>query len=132
MADEVLNTSMENLRDALIDLYLKVKVRSAEDIEQYNSEQMRREKKELEDTSGVVLVEYIRSNVEILLNIKSEGDNTTEEQDKSLAYPEFFSQASSIFSKNTKINTERYEKMIQKLEGDIRNHIRSEQQLKLY
>ena len=50
----------------------------------------------------------------------------------SLAYPDFFSQASSIVSKNTKLNTEGYEKMIQKLEGDIRNHIRSEQQLKLY
>ena len=87
--------------------------------------------KELEDTSGIVLVEYIRSNVEILLNIKSEGDSFSE-QEKSLAYPEFFSHASSILSKNSKVNTEGYEKMIQKLEGDIRNHIRSEQQLKLY
>ena len=31
-----------------------------------------------------------------------------------------------------KLNTEGYEKIIQKLEADIRNHIRSEQQLKLY
>lgn len=31
------NTSMENLREALVDLYLKVKVRSSEDIENYNS-----------------------------------------------------------------------------------------------
>ena len=34
------NTSMENLREALVDLYLKVKVRSSEEIEQYNTEQM--------------------------------------------------------------------------------------------
>ena len=73
-----------------------------------------------------------KSNVEILLNIKSEEDDSYSQQEKSLAYPEFFSQASSIFSHKSKVNTEGYEKVIQKLEADVRNHIRSEQQLKLY
>lgn len=81
------------------------------------------------------MVEYIRSNVEILLNIKSDYEGSVEsEREKSLGYPDFFSQASSILSKDSKpkLNNEGYEKMIQKLESDIRNHIRAEQQLKLY
>lgn len=122
-----------NLHDALIDLYLKVKVRSSEEIEQYNTGLMLEEKKELEDTSGIVLIEYIRSNVEILLNIKSEGGQTETNHNKSLNYPEFFSHASSILSQNSKANnTQGYEKVIRKLEKDVRDHIRSEQQLKLY
>ena len=133
MQTEPHNTTMENLKDALVDLYLKVKVRSSEEIENYNSSQMQVEKRELEDTSGIVLIEYIRQNVEILLNIKSDQDeNSVSEHEKSLAYPEFFSQASSIMSHHSKLNTEGYEKIIQKLEGDVRNHIRSEQQLKIY
>lgn len=124
--------SVEELRDALVDLFLKVKVRSSEEIENYNSDQMRIEKKELEDTPGIALVEYIKSNVEILLNIKSEDGDSFEQMDKSLAYPEFFSQASSILSGRSKMNTAGYEKIIQKLEADVRNHIRSEQQLKIY
>ena len=34
------------------------------------------------DTGGIVLVEYIRSNVEILLNIKSEYDNSVSDREK--------------------------------------------------
>ena len=94
MSDE----NLEELKEALVDLYLKVKVRSSEEIEQYNSEQMRDEKNELKDTSGITLVEYIRSNVEILLNIKSDDGDSFTDQNKSLAYPEFFSRASSIMS----------------------------------
>ena len=40
MSDE----GIENLREALVDLYLKVKVRSSEEIEDYTSDQMRKEK----------------------------------------------------------------------------------------
>lgn len=90
--------SLEELKDALVDLYLKVKVRSSEEIEQYNSDQMRVEKSELKETTGLTLVEYIRSNVEILLNIKSEDGDSFSDRNKSLAYPEFFSRASSIMS----------------------------------
>ena len=123
--------TLETLKDALIDLFLKVKVRSSEDIEKYNSTQMKEEKKELEGTKGLELVDFIKSNVEILLNIKSEEDSFSE-NNKSLCYPEFFSQASSILSNKSKMNTEGYEKIIRKLEEDVRNLIRSEQQLKVY
>lgn len=123
--------TLETLIEALVDLYLKVKVRSSEDIEKYNSTQMEMEKKELKGTTGHSLVDLIRSNVEILLNIKSE-DESFSENEKSLAYPDFFSQASSILSSKSKMNTEGYEKIIRRLESDVRNLIRSEQQLKVY
>lgn len=131
MSEEVKET-VEILREALVDLYLKVKVRSSEDIEQYNSDQMKKEKQELTDTTGLTLIDYIKSNVEILLNIKSDEGDSFSQQDKSLGYPDFFSQASSILSNKSQLNTEGYNKIIQKLEADVRNYIRSEHQLKLY
>lgn len=123
--------TLEILREALVDLYLKVKVRSSEDIEKYDSSQMDDEKKELKDTPGLTLVDLVKSNVEILLNIKSDEESFSENE-KSLAYPDFFSQASSIMSSKSKMDTEGYEKIIRKLESDVRNLIRSEQQMKVY
>ena len=124
--------TLESVRESLIDLFLKVKVRSSEDIELYSSEQMRKEKEELKNISGIKLIELVKSNVEILLNINSEEDSFSSESEKSLCYPEFFSHASSILTSKSKINTEGYEKIIRKLEEDVRNLIRSEHQLKIY
>lgn len=125
--------NVEELKEALVDLYLKVKVRSSDDIENYNSDQNRKEKQELEGTKGLSLIENIRDNVEMLLNIKSEESENDTEGERSLAYPDFFSRASSILSaKNTMREGNDYEKIIQKLEADVRGYIRSEHQLKLY
>lgn len=92
--------TVEEVREALIDLYLKVKVRSSEEIEQYNSDQMRQEKDELKETTGITLIEYIRSNVEILLNIKSDDGDSFTDPNKSLVCASIFSKASSIMSNN--------------------------------
>jgi hypothetical protein len=95
---EEAHETMEELKEALADLFLKVKVRSSEEIDQYTSEQMRKEKDELNGITGMTLIEDIKCNVEILLNIKSEEGSVSESQEKSLCYPNFFSGASSIMS----------------------------------
>lgn len=100
----------------LIDLYLSVKIRSEEDLEKVDAERLERERKELARASPLVLVDYIRASIEILLKLR-------EERNSSSTY-------NSVQS--GKEVQEDYEEQIQKLEAETRMHIRVEQQLKLH
>ena len=60
------------IQEALIDLYLNVKVRSKEEISKYNEDDLAKERENLYLTSPIDLVNYIQTSVEILMNIKVE------------------------------------------------------------
>lgn len=62
----------ETLEEALIDLYLSVKIRSNEEIDAYNEKVLTEERERLQDTSPYTILEYIKTSIEILMNMKME------------------------------------------------------------
>ena len=55
------------MKEALINLYLEVKVRNESSIKGVTSELLEQEKEKLRYLDGADLVEYLRSSIEILL-----------------------------------------------------------------
>jgi hypothetical protein len=60
------------IQEGLIDLYLNVKVRSKDEINDYDEEDLLKERENLYMTSPLDLINYIQTSVEILMNIKVE------------------------------------------------------------
>jgi hypothetical protein len=60
------------IQEALIDLYLNVKVRSKDEISDYDEDDLLKERENLYMTSPLDLINYIQTSVEILMNIKVE------------------------------------------------------------
>ena len=58
------------MRDAITDLYLDVKIRSSEEIDQYDTNQFDKERDKLNQLSLMTIVEYIKASIEILMNMK--------------------------------------------------------------
>jgi hypothetical protein len=63
------------LKEAILELYLSVKIRSDDEIDNYTEEQFREEKRQMRNVDGFTLVDYIKSSIEILMNMKIEDDN---------------------------------------------------------
>jgi len=69
---------MENyvtLKEAILELYLSVKIRSDEEIDLYTEEQFKIEKKQMREVDGFTLIDYIKSSIEILMNMKIDEGN---------------------------------------------------------
>ena len=66
-----------SLKEALLELYLSVKIMSDEEIDNYNEEQFKKEKEALKEADGFTLIDYIKSSVEILMNMKIEENETS-------------------------------------------------------
>lgn len=61
-----------SLEEAIIELYLNVKVRSNEEISNYDETTFEKEKQKLRLVSPYTILDYIKSSIEILMNLKSE------------------------------------------------------------
>ena len=66
------NYTYEALKEGILELYLSVKIRSDEEIDNYNEEFFKEEKRELVDVDGFTLIDYIKSSIEVLMNMKVE------------------------------------------------------------
>jgi len=55
-----------------LELYLSVKIRSDEEIDNYNEEFFKEEKKLMADVDGFALIDLIKSSIEVLMNMKVE------------------------------------------------------------
>ena len=105
-----------SLELALIDLYLNVKVRTSEEIADYDEHKMLDERESLKGSNLLLLVEYIKSSVSILMNMQAEERalaNTKDEGNESMA--------SGVSGRNT---PKVYEHALQKMEAESRQHIR--------
>ena len=74
---------MENyvtLKEALLELYLSVKIRSDDEIDNYTEEQFKIEKEQMREADGFALIDYIKSSIEILMNMKIEEGNEPEDE----------------------------------------------------
>ena len=86
-------------------------------IDNYDDLQFNKEKDKLKAIGPLHLVQYIRSSVEILMNMKLEELEQQKKEDK------LNESKNSIKSKEGP--PIEYEEIMQKLEGEIRNHIRA-------
>ena len=62
----------ETIEEALIDLYLSVKIRSNDEIDAYNEDMLQEERDRLRDTNPFTILEYVKTSIEILMNMKME------------------------------------------------------------
>ena len=69
----------------MLELYLSVKIRSDEEIDEYNKDIFEEEKKQLRDVDGYTLIDMIKSSIEELMNMKMEEE---EEEARIEAYQE--------------------------------------------
>ena len=61
-----------DLREAVLELYLSVKIRNDDEIDAYNEELFKLEKQELSKVDGYQLVDLIKQCIEVLMNMKPE------------------------------------------------------------
>ena len=71
-SEEDMMDAIAVIQEALIDLYLNVKVRSKDEINDYDEDDLLKERENLYMTSPLDLINYIQTSVEILMNIKVE------------------------------------------------------------
>ena len=64
--------SITELRDAIIELYLAIKIRSTDELDQITDKVLEDEKRKLEKVSGFQVLEYVRTSIEIIMNLKIE------------------------------------------------------------
>ena len=123
------NAQEETIEEALIDLYLSVKIRSNEEIDAYNEEILLEERERLTDTSPFTILEYIKTSIEILMNMKMEEHQDQMEknkkQKKKAKDKDGASETESVISQDGPPSD--YEQMLQKYEAEVRNHIKIEQ-----
>ena len=70
------------MKDAIIELYLAIKIRSTDELDNITEEILEEEKIRLESTSGFAVLDYIKTSIEIIMNLKVE-DLEKEFQSKS-------------------------------------------------
>lgn len=68
--------TVSGLKEALLELYLSVKIRSDEEIENYNEAQYKFEKEQMRQMlDGYALVDHVKAAIEQLMNLKTEMAN---------------------------------------------------------
>ncbi|TNV81517.1 hypothetical protein FGO68_gene5190 [Halteria grandinella] len=167
---------MNTLKEAIVDLYLAIKIRSAEELEKVDEKLLHKEREKLLTKDCFVVLEYIRSSIEIIMSLKIEDlehnenggpkrisasqshssmrlgqgaqqlNNSTlpkatiESQKGQIAPPyESATGGENLQLKSPASSTQdipeppkEYERLIQKLEADIRGHIRLEHEMKIH
>jgi hypothetical protein len=111
------------LEDAIIELYLNVKVRKQEEvrinshsskIENYNEDYLEKEKEKLRKTNPFVIIGYIKSSIEILIDLKVQ-EKLQEIEVKKDDFLDHFDFGDGV---------NEYEKLLRKLEADIRSYVK--------
>ncbi len=113
-----------SLQEALVNLYLSVKVRNKDDVENYTKEQQTAEESALHGTDPFVIIEYVKSSIDILLNCQMEKAMQMAEAKREETNE-------SSYNKGNDSPPQDLEKLTQGLEAEVRLHIRAEQQQRL-
>jgi hypothetical protein len=117
------NVKYSKIEEACHDLYINVKLKSQlyEDTIDFNEERSK-----LKEINILTIIQYIKESIDILVGLKVEQAKTQMEKE---AKKKQKSQNNSLTGEST---SEDYEKVIRKLEADLRNHIKLEYQMKLH
>ena len=112
--------SLKEIKKALIDLYLGVKVRKISEINNMPEEMILEEELFLDKLPTLDIINYISNSIEILSDIKAQEkyDEKIIEDEKKEKY------INNEDLENDANGLKLYEGMLIKAESDIRNHIR--------
>ena len=112
-------SEIKEIKKQLIDLYLSVKVRKSEEIEQLTSEDVDRERQNLKHLSLISIMNYIQNSIDILVDLRA-NEKYEEKLEKEESKDNYINKEDPKDSNGLKL----YEGMLIKLEGDLRSHIR--------
>ena len=108
---------VDRAKDLLMKMYLELKVRKKEEIEELSKEKKIEDKQDLKKLSLIELINYISNHINILIVIKS-----------NLKYEEKMKKAKEAVedddSSDKKTLAKQYEELLIKAENDIRKHIK--------
>jgi hypothetical protein len=112
------NPSEKSIQEAIIELYLNVKIRKQDDVirnliklDKFEHNSLEKEKEKLLKTNPLLILDYIKSSIEILINMKVQEKLQTTVQSRN-----------SEEISDDDINV--YEKELRHLEAEIRSHIK--------
>lgn len=71
----------ENLRNAILELYLSVKIRSDEEIDGYGKELFEKEKKDMVMVDGYALIDLVKGSIEMLMNMRMDDGHQNDSFD---------------------------------------------------
>ena len=109
----------ENIREQLTDLYLSVKVRKNEEINNINDEIINNEREKLKKIPIKDIINYIQNSIDTLVEIR-----TFEKYEQKLQKDEEIKNYINKEDPNDKNGLKLYEGMLIEAEKNIRNHIR--------
>ena len=112
----------EKLRNSIIELYQNVKIRKQTDKNIFTKEYLEKEKISLLSISPIVLIDYIKIHLNLLIDIKV-NDKISKLKINPIDY---------ISSSGSELPANDYEKLLRRYEGDIRNYIRIVNMLKIH
>ena len=108
-------------------------------IDAYDEDMLAEERERLHDTNSFTILEYIKTSIEILMNMKMEEQQemkqSKKEEKRKARRSKTYTEGDDIESESAVSGEEapsEYESMLQKYEAEVRNHIKIEQQLKLH
>ena len=114
---------LSEIKNNLIDLYLKVKIRKTIETITIDSDFLDNEKKNLNKLSALDIIKYIKTHLQILIEIQVSEKLNELKNDPNLINENF----NEI---NNNINN--YEILLRRYEADIRNYIKIENMLKIH
>lgn len=85
-------------------------------MDSFSKEKELKEKEKLSKTSSLIILDYIKSSIDILVNLKVQE---TLESNKNRGTSEL-----NLLSTNEEDSPNEYEKLLRQLEAEIRNHIK--------
>ena len=115
--------NQREIEDAIIDLYLNVKIRKQEDIDMYNNNLKQKEINLLKKHSPLTIIEYIKSSIEILVNLRVQEkllDKDVKSSNESLRQ--------NTTTNSSSVNY--YEELLKEQEHELRKKAQREMQLK--
>ena len=114
--------STDELKLSIIDLYQNVKIRKRSDTKLLDKTFLDKEKASLISISPKVLIEYIRTHLNLLVDIKV-NEKISKLENNPMEYISYY---------GSEIPSNGYEKLLRRYEGDIRNYIRMVNILKIH
>ncbi len=111
--------SETEIKNELIDLYLYLKIRKADDLDKITKEDIESEKDSLNLLPVMDIISYIKNTIETLIEIKA-----TEKYEEKISNDESRKTYHNYEDKNDENGLILYEEMLRKAEKDIRRHIR--------
>ena len=116
------NYNLDEIKEAIIDLYQNVKIRKQSETISIDDSYLKKEKLYLENVSPLTLISYIKNHIELLIDVKVTEKLSLMNTDPSLLFSEYGSD----------ITPTNYENLLRRYESDIRNYIKIENMLKIH